>query len=228
MSQRDNDIYASASLRGLLAEETAALSSDLLRCAGTHALWLTAVKRDTPPVLPLLGCWAQLRLAAEHYEGDLYARADELLPFIDDAFDLVLLRHALEVAPTAQSLLQEAIRVLAPGGMLVITGIHPLSGWMPWVYWHGRGQASSPKSPLKVERWLRRAELDIERVQRVGRCWPSAETTLQGEHVLGGGYVLIARKRRRMAMPIRLRPKAVSTRVHAGLAPGTRRSTVGE
>lgn len=228
MPQRDNNIYASASLRGLMAEETAALSPDLQRCAGTHALWLTAAVRDTPPVLPLLGHWAQLKLADGCFDGDLRARADESLPFADDAFDLVLLRHVLEVASTSQSLLQEAIRVLAPGGMLVITGIHPLSAWMPWVYWRGRGQASSLKSPLTVEHWLRRAELDIERVRRVGRWWPTAESRLSGDHMFGGGYLLIARKRRRMAIPIRLRPKAVSTRVHTGLAPGTRRSVVGE
>jgi SAM-dependent methyltransferase len=226
MSQRDNNIYASASLRGLMAEETAALSPDLQRCAGTHALWLTAAARDTPPMLPLLGHWTQLKLADGCFDGDLRARADEPLPFIDDAFDLVLLRHALEVTPTSQSLLQEAIRVLAPSGMLVITGIHPFSGWMPWVYW--RGRASSLKSPLKIENWLRRAELDIERVRRVGRWWPGTESRFSGDQILGGGYLLIARKRRRMAIPIRLRPKAVPTRVHTGLAPGTRRSVVGE
>ncbi|WP_266156738.1 class I SAM-dependent methyltransferase [Dyella silvatica] len=197
-------------------------------CISAHALWLTAAARDMPPVLPLLGHWAQLKLANGRFDGDVRARVDEPLPFIDDAFDLVLLRHVLEVAPASQSLLQEAVRVLAPGGMLVITGIHPLSGWLPWAYWRGRGKAWSLTSPLKLEHWLRRAELDIEGVRRVGRWWPGSETRLYGERAMGGGYLLIARKRRRMAIPIRLRPKAVPTRVHTGLAPGTRRSTVGE
>jgi SAM-dependent methyltransferase len=224
MSQRDQDIYTSAPLRGLLAEETVALVPELQRCSGTHALLLSAAQQDAPPVLPLLGNWTRLSMDADRYVGDLRGRIDEPLPFLNDAFDLVLLRHALEVSSTPQALLEEASRVLAPGGVLALTGLHPFSAWLPWMMWRTRGRAPAMRSPLLLERWVRRIDLDIERVERVGRPWPSSNVGLDAAHAFGGGYLLIARKRRRMATPIRLKPKAVPAAVNVGLAPGARRN----
>jgi hypothetical protein len=54
--------------------------------------------------------------------------------------------------------------------------------------------------------------------------WPSSNVGLDAAHAFGGGYLLIARKRRRMATPIRLKPKAVPATVNVGLAPGARRN----
>jgi SAM-dependent methyltransferase len=224
MSQRDQDIYSSAPLRNLLAEETVALAPGLQRCSGTHALMISVAADDRPPVLPLLGNWTRLSVAGQQYGGDLTARADEPLPFVDDAFHLVLLRHALEVSTTPQDMLEEASRVLAPGGVLALTGLHPFSAWLPWMMWRTRGHAPSMHSPLLLERWVRRRELDIERIERVGRLWPSSHAGLDATHALGGGYLLIARKRRRMATPIRLKPKALPATVNVGLAPGARRN----
>ena len=196
----------------------------LQRCAGTHALLLSALSHDHPPVLPLLGCWARMRLVGHRFHGDVKARADEALPFTDDAFGLVLLRHAVEVAPVPQALLQEACRVLAPGGVLAVTGLHPLSAWLPWVYWHRRhGAMPALTSPLILERWVKAVELDIERVERVGHVWPNAGKRARGPHPLGGAYVLIARKRRRVAVLPKLKPALVPAPVNVKLAPGARR-----
>jgi SAM-dependent methyltransferase len=225
MPQRDRDIYASAHLRHLLAEEATVLLPHLQRCAGTHALLVSALAHDRPPSLPLLGNWARLRVVANRYTGDVRGRADEALPFMDEAFGLVLLRHAMEVSPVPQALLVEASRVLAPGGALVLTGMHPWSGWLPWLHWQARGgRLPSLKSPLTLERWVRGSELDIECIQRVGHPWPHAGPQTRGAHAIGGGYVLIARKQRRLAVPTRLKPKLVSSPVNVNLAPGARRS----
>ncbi|MGC1548868.1 MAG: methyltransferase domain-containing protein [Rhodanobacter sp.] len=226
MPQRDHDIYASAPLRGLLAAETAALMPALQRCAGTRALLLSATAQDMPPNLPLLGHWTQLNLAQGQLFGDVRASASEPLPFADDVFDLVLLRHALEAAPMPPQLLNEMIRLLVPGGLLVLTGIHPLSGWAPWWHWHTRGHGMHMNTPLQLGNWLRRAELQVERMQRVGRMWPVASVEVSGaSNPWGGGFVLLARKRRRMSLPTRLRPRPVSAPVNAGLAPGARRNS---
>lgn len=225
MSQRDQDIYSSAPLRRLLAEETVALAPGLQRCSGTHALLVSATVDDRPPVLPLLGNWTRLSMTDQQYGGDLTARTDEPLPFLDDAFDLVLLRHALEVSSTPQEMLEEASRVLAPGGVLAVTGLHPFSAWLPWMMWRTRGHAPAMHAPLLLERWVRRRELEIERIERVGRMWPSSQAgTDDATRALGGGYLLIARKRRRMATPIRLKPKTLPATVNVGLAPGARRN----
>jgi SAM-dependent methyltransferase len=174
----------------------------------------------------MLCCWTSLHLNGARYRGDLRASANEPLPFADDAFDLALLRHVLEVAPNAPALLDDATRVLAPGGVLVLTGVHPISGWAPWFYWRTRGEAAALQMPLNLGRDLRQAGLEIERVQRVGRLWPGQETSGSAAgNVVGGGYILIARKRRRMATPLRIKPLPVRVPSNGQLSPGARRSS---
>lgn len=224
MSQRDLDIYSSAPLRSLLAEETAALMPGLQRCSGTHGLQVSVSQDDPPPVLPLLGNWTRLNLRAGRYTGDLDARGDEALPFVDDAFGLILLRHALEVSGTPQALLEEVSRVLTPGGVLAITGLHPFSAWLPWMMWRTQGRTPAMHSPILLERWVRRIELDIEHVERVGHLWPRPRAAMDSAHIFGGGYLMLARKRRRVATPIRLKPKTMPAPVSVGLAPGARRN----
>lgn len=224
MPQRAQDIYASAPMRGLLADEAMAYLPDLRRCTGSRALLLSAASQDAPPNPPYLGQWVTLRLSQGQFQGDIRASATEALPFLDQAFDLVLLRHALE--PVALSL-DEIIRVLAPGGMLVLTGVNPLSGWTPWWLWQTRGSASHAVSPIQLIARLRRADLQVERVQRVGQLLPLASKgSSEASGLLGGGYVLVARKKGPMSIPTRLRPKPVTAPVGAGLAPGARRSSV--
>jgi SAM-dependent methyltransferase len=224
MPQRAHDIYASAPMRSLLADETVAYMPDVRRCAGSRALLLSAAPEDRPPNPPYLGQWVTLRLTEGRLRGDVCASAEEPLPFTDEAFDLILLRHALELAPLP---LDEIVRVLAPGGMLVLTGVSPLSGWTPWWLWRTRGSATHARSPIELAARLRRAEVQVQRVQRVGRLWPLASGSAgNASGWLGGGYVLVARKRGPATAPTRLRPKPVAATVRTGLAPGARRSSV--
>jgi Methylase involved in ubiquinone/menaquinone biosynthesis len=226
MYQRDNDIYASAPLRRLLDEQTRVLTPELQRCFGTHALLLGASAYDAPPALPMLSAWTTLHLRDDRYRGDLRAAADEPLPFVDDAFELVLLRHVLEVAPSASDLLAEAVRVLAPGGVLALTGVHPISGWAPWFCWRARGKLRALQTPLRLGHLLQHDGMEVERVQRVGRLWPGlTQPRVATANLLGGGYVLIARKRRRMATPLRLKPVPVRVPPNSQLSPGARRSS---
>jgi SAM-dependent methyltransferase len=225
MHQRDDDIYASAPLRRLLDAQQRVLMPELQRCFGTHALLLGAFAADVPPALPMLSCWTTMHLAGRHYRGDVQAATDEPLPFADDAFELVLLRHALEVAPAASALLAEAVRVLAPGGMLALTGVHPFGGWSPWFYWRARGQSRALQMPLRLRHQLQQAGLEIEQLQRVGNVWPGLTARSISANALGGGYVLVARKRRQMATPLRIRPTAVRVPANGQLSPGTRRSS---
>lgn len=222
MLPRDCDIYASAPLRQLLDEQARALAADLQRCSGTHALLVSASVLDVPPALPMLGCWVRLCVQDGRYAGDLRAATDEPLPFIDDAFELVLLRHSLEVVAQADDLLAEAVRVLAPGGILVLTGVHPISGWAPWFHWRARGAHRVLQMPLRLRHRLLQAGLEIERVQRVGRTWPGATATRPGGS-LGGGYVLLARKRRHAITPLRLKPLPLRVPASGQLSPGSRR-----
>ncbi|MEO6799152.1 MAG: methyltransferase domain-containing protein [Rhodanobacter sp.] len=225
MHQHGNVIYVSAPLRRLREAQARVLMPELQRCVGAYALLLSAVRHDTPPALPMLGCWVHLCLNQGRFAGDLRAAADEPMPFVDDAFDLVLLNHALQDSPARSALLADAVRVLAPGGVLAVTGVHPVSGWMPWLRWQSRGQSLSLQLPLQLQWLLRQAGLEIELTQRVGRGWPGQATSGRvASNVLGGGYVLIARKHRRQGTPLRIKPVNVPVPTGRQLSPGTRRN----
>ncbi len=226
MPPRDQNIYASAPVRRLLDDQTRAMTPDLQRCVGDYALLLsTSADETSPPALPMLGCWIRMHLEGDRYHGDLRAAGDESLPFIDDAFELVLLQHALEATTLPASLLDEAVRVLAPGGLLAITGVHPMSAWAPWFRWRARGKGLSLSMPLRLIGDLQREGFEIEQVRRVGCVLPgSASTHAVGAKVLGGGFILIARKRRPAVTPLRIQPKAVAVPAGSRLSPSTRRS----
>ncbi len=225
MLHRDQRIYASAPLRQLADEQTRAMLPDIQRSAGTRALSLGVSVDVEVPASPMIGGWVRMWIAADGYRGDVCATTDAPLPFLDEAFDVVLLRHALEVVAEPPVLLNEAMRVLAPGGVLVLTGVHPVSGWTPWFYWRSRGRQVL-RFPGQLGKRLERRGLEIEWARRVGPAWPGDTVSRAGPfNLCGGGYVLMARKRCRRATPLRILPARL--RVAGGsLSPGTRRSAV--
>ena len=226
MLQSDQNIYASAPLRRLLDEQTRAMTPDLQRCVGDYALLIgSSAEQASPPALPMLGCWIRMRVEGDRYQGDLKAAGDESLPFVDDAFELVLLQHALESTAAPTSLLDEAVRVLAPGGVLAITGVHPLSAWAPWLRWRARDKGSTLSMPWRLMQDLQHEGFEIEQVRRVGCVLPgSASPHAMSAKVLGGGFILIARKRRRAVTPLRIHPKPLAVPAGGRLSPSTRHS----
>lgn len=221
--QPQDDIYATVPLRRLRDAQARVLAPELQRCFGTHALLLGVAADEAPPALPMLGSWVRLHIDGGRYDGDLRAAVDQPLPFVADAFDLILLRHALEVSPVSSALLEDVLRVLAPGGALALTGVHPVSGWSPWLRWHARGRTLRLQLPLQLERMLRHAGMEIALARRVGRGWPGLPaTSTTMDSVLGGGYVLLARKQRRLAMPLRINPVKLMVPAADRLSPGAR------
>jgi len=226
MSRRDEDIYASAPVRRLQDDQARAMTPALQRCVGDYALLIgTSPDGAAPPALPMLGCWIHMQLRGGRYRGDLLAAGDESLPFVDDAFELVLLQHALEASAVPGPLLDEAIRVLAPGGVLAITGVHSMSAWAPWFRWRSRGAGLKLSMPLRLMTDLQREGFEIEQAQRVGCVLPGgAAAHAVRARMFGGGFVLIARKRRRVVTPLRIQPTSVAVPATGRLSPSTRRS----
>jgi SAM-dependent methyltransferase len=71
---------------------------------------------------------AQARTAgAAFLEGDL-----RMLPLKDAAFDLVVCGLALAHLPNLDAAVAEVARVLAPGGRVVISVLHPLQAYLGW------------------------------------------------------------------------------------------------
>ncbi|MBD8873523.1 methyltransferase domain-containing protein [Rhodanobacter sp. DHB23] len=221
--QRDDDIQASPPLRRLRSGQWRSMAPLLQRETGRRALRIGVADDDAVPPLPGM-TWTRLWLARDGYHGDLRGHADEPLPFVDEAFDFVWLQHALEPAPQTAALLAEACRVLVPGGMLAITAVHPLGGWAPWFCWRARGQRQSLQWPWRLRRQLQRDGLEIENQRRLGAQRPGAR--LVGDNRWGGAYLMLARKQRRIAIPLKLRPLPAHAPVNARLSPGTRRHSV--
>lgn len=92
----------------------------------------------------------------------------EVLPFAAEAFDLVVLPHALEASDAPQQVLREAVRVLAPEGRLVVSGFNPLGSW--WLRQHCISlgakpylpSASVPISVFRLKDWLSLLGLSVE------------------------------------------------------------------
>lgn len=204
----------------LQAAQARVLLPALQRCAGSHGLLLSAGSGEPPPALPLLAHWTQLLGGGPRYAGDLVAATDEPLAFVDDAFDLVWLRHVLEVVDDFPAVLHEAVRVLAAGGTLVITGIHPLSAWAPWYYWSERGAGHGLHTPSRLVRELHRWGLRVTGLQRVGSAWPRRGARMpSAASLVGGGYVLVAQKQRSLVTPLRLRTQSMHLPANGRLSP---------
>lgn len=218
----DQDIHANACMRRLRNGQWRSMAPLLQHEPGRRALCIGVADENVAPVSPSQ-TWTRMWMAQGSYCGDVRGRVDEPLPFVDEAFDLVWLQHALEPAPHAAALLAEACRVLAYGGVLAVTALHPVGGWMPWFCWQARGQHQRLQWPLRLRQRLWRSGLDVEYQRRLGAPWPGAAPVAHGDSRWGGGYLLLARKPRRMAIPLKLRPLPVHPPVNVSLSPSARR-----
>lgn len=103
---------------------------------------------------------------AAGYGGLLRARAPEL-PFCDGCLSLLVLDRLALPARLLRPLLQEAMRVLADDGRLLLVD-YSRWGWLGWRRrWRGERAAAGPAS---IARWLRAAgfeEVGIERALRI-------------------------------------------------------------
>lgn len=217
---RDQDIHASLRLRQLRGAQGRELLPFLRREPLRQALRIGVAASDVLPAMPGVA-WTRLWLVRDALAGDLRAHADQALPLSEESFDLVWLQHALETATQPDVLLAEACRVLAPGGLLVVSGVHPLSPWAAWFRWRARGQRQHLHWPWQLVLRLRQAGLTMETLRRQGEFWPRAQQRLDHRH--GGGYLLALRKPRRQLVPLKLRPLPVGVPVGARLSPGARR-----
>lgn len=145
----------------------------------------------------------------------------DALPVNSDALDVLVLPHVLEFSDDPHQVLREADRTLIPEGHLLLLGFNPWSLWQLWrfalgwrrhVPWCGRFL-----TPARIRDWLALLGFDIvltrsyffrpplqharltERLrwlERFGQRWLP---------ILGGGYVMLARKRVATLTPVRPR-----------------------
>lgn len=226
MHAHTNPLMSRPAVGELRRAQARLIASALLGRPGVRGLHLRAGRVDSAInlAMPL-----QTRLYfdgddpdGERWRGDIHARASEPLPFVDDAFDVVVLDDVLEWVPWAAALLGEAARVLSPHGCLLVAGFHPFSLWAPWLLCRRR-----PRPMLTAPGWIRqelaRHDVDTVRVVRCGHAWPVAGTQAGPGH-WGGGFVLTGRKRRATIVPWKVpRPQRANARKKHAWVPGTQR-----
>jgi SAM-dependent methyltransferase len=135
----------------------------------------------------------------------------ESWPVMTDTVDAIVLPHTLEMTPDPHQVLREADRSLIPDGHLVILGFNPRSLWgvrrvlsrrsreMPW---SGRFM-----SMHRIKDWLSLLGFDtlesrflfhrppVQNTRLLAKLQFLEPRTSHGRMLLGGSYILVARKR---------------------------------
>jgi SAM-dependent methyltransferase len=134
------------------------------------------------------------------------------LPLSSDSVGTVVLQHVADGAVVPAAVLEEAARVLVPGGRLWLLALNPLAPYR--LRWLRQGPEAS--EPVRWRRRLRAAGLVPEAVsQGVGPRWDIlSNATLQQGAGMRAAYLLRAEKRVSPLTPIRSRP---SLRLQTGM-----------
>ncbi|TDO02952.1 MULTISPECIES: class I SAM-dependent methyltransferase [Halomonas] len=224
--------WASPAGQSLWRAERACLGPVCERLVGRHSLELgmAPVLSDICSIRHALA-WSPNREMADH-DSTLVCPPDAL-PLPDDSLSLVVVHHLLEVIAEPHHMLQEAARVTADTGRLIIFGWNPLSAGGLSRLWPGRRRRmpwrGHWRSPARLGDWLAFVDFEIERVDYCGFHLPcrlprnSVLETLGRRHnlPLGDSYMIHARRRAQLAQsqPSRFAP----ARPLAGPAMGSAR-----
>jgi SAM-dependent methyltransferase len=162
--------------------------------------WLRLVASDGLP--PAGARELTLHVAGGAFAGPL--RCGLPLPLASESMGTVVLQHVADGPVQPGPLLEEAARVLVPGGRVWLLALNPLAPFR--LRWLRQGPVAS--EPVRWRRRLRAAGLVPEAVsQGVGPRWeivPNA--TLQQGAGMRAAYLLRAEKRVTPLTPIRARP----------------------
>nr|WP_299241538.1 methyltransferase domain-containing protein [uncultured Halomonas sp.] len=198
--------WSSAAGRAHWQAERACIGPMCERLFGAHGLHLGMAPplTDMCPIRHTL-TWSPTRELAEN---DACLVCDPTrLPLPDDSLSLVVLHHMLEVAPEPHRLLQEATRVLADNGCLIIFGWFPLGLEGMHRLWP-RSRTGMPRcgrwrTPGRLNDWLAFVDFEIERVDYCGFRLPGRPPGNAKLESLGRRYNLPLSD----AYMIRARPK---------------------
>jgi len=166
----------------------------------------------------------------------------EELPVTADSIDVIVLPHVLEYSKDSHKLLREMERVLIGDGHVVIIGINPLSLWGLWhlfLCWWGEMPWSGRLISIpRIKDWLSLLDFEVEKtkcfffspplrnqnflqklmpIERLGHyCWP----------IMGGLYVIVAKKRVVPLNPIKMQWRAKRHMIASGIVEPTTRKSI--
>ena len=137
-------------LRGLVERERPRLVAEI-GCGTGH--WLRQLSEAAPRLVGMdlsVGMLAQAR--DRETPGRLLAGKATTLPLRSDSANLLFVVNAVHHFGDVDEFAQEASRVLLPGGLLAIIGVHPeefAATWYPYEYFEGNYDADVARFPSR-------------------------------------------------------------------------------
>jgi len=192
-----SDWFETPAGRAILDSEHALVADALGSHPGLPWLWLT----PTAPGLQVEGRGLCLVRQGDALHGPV--RCGAPLPLPSEAFGAVVLQHVVGARGDGLGLLDEAARVLAPGGHLWLLVLNPLTPYR----WRWRGAGIASAEPLTWRRRMREAGLAPDAVSNgVGPSWRAeAVAAVQNGPGLRAAYALRGQKRHLPLTPVRSR-----------------------
>lgn len=201
--------------QALLRSEAQAVRRVLAGCPALPWAWF-GVPGATVPVARR---GVALRPDGDEWGGSL--RCALPLPLASESMGAVLLQHVLDDGAGCDGLLEECVRILAPGGTLWLATLNP---WAPYrLRWAGTGLRA--RTPGGWQSRLRRAGLPSGAVQLqwLGPCWrpQPGEAGIGAVDLARAGLALTVTKRLQAGVPtgalrvLRWRPAAAPAAGHA-------------
>ncbi|MBB3140862.1 methyltransferase domain-containing protein [Halomonas organivorans] len=231
--------WAGPAGQGVWQAQRACLGPLCERWFGVHGLelGLAPTLTDMCPVRHALR-WSPTRELAQT-DNTLVCTPDAL-PLPDGCLSLVVVHHLLEVVPDPHHLLQEAARVTADDGHLILFCWHPLGpgGWLRW--WPGQRRRLPGRGrwrmPARLADWLAFVDFEAQRVDYCGFRLPGGLVhntmleTLGRRHNLpfGDSFMIHARRRSQLAQPRRGRVVFPTPIAGSTLGNATGRAASGE
>ena len=233
MPNLPRSFFSRAPIQMLLARELAAVGPILSGVYGNYGLIVRAHAGDRAE-LPahLLGKLIELDLERGSLCGAVHCEPD-LLPFASESFKLVVAQHLFEQIEEPEACAAELARVLAPEGVALVLGFNPAGTWRPWLTWNAArdGARLRLRSAHFWQQRLAREQVDTLQVRFPGTLWPHAVArgaarmpALSLLSRFGSSWLLLARKRRSVLTPLRLRTGQREIALNPRLAPGAQRA----
>ncbi len=195
------DWFGTAAGQALALSEETVVEQALGERPGQPWLWLAPAASATG------GGGRGLRLSRSggRWRGTIVCAAPFPLP--GDCFATVVMQHVLTRGGEAGQLLEEAARLLVPGGRLWLLLLNPVAPYR----WRWRGSGLAASEPLFWRRRLRACGLEPDPISfGVGPIWkPRVSPELQNGPGMRAAYVLRAERRVVPLTPVRRRGRVL-------------------
>ena len=222
MQFRSTNLFDRNEIRNLLALEWCKVLESSLVVADGPALSISALALDSRE----RGLSTHRQLIRMHLDGNELAGdlrcSFAPLPFENGCMQLIIARHVFDAVGSGSGLHDELMRILAPGGLMLLFGFNPLSSWRLW--WLRQSLQGMPMPDWNTAAQMRRSLICADRMssQRdyLGGAWPASDgaPTQTPGRPWHGVWTISARKERATVRPIHLRTRRKRVVLSPGLA----------